>query len=196
MEIGDPDTRVESPSGVFQSAISNGEGDGSTLRGQQQNGFSEAAPRTTTFNSPLLTSLFSGGGLGGINSQRPTTPVTGVTDTNLSSDSALSSSRNNNMHSGESQQPHPPASNLAMGTVGNASNNRAIPLLQFSNVDSLLSELLIIMFLPFSGTNDCISLLPPFYLNAFSSGLPSSSPLPPLIYSTSKVDSLTGLPYH
>ncbi|VUZ43236.1 unnamed protein product [Hymenolepis diminuta] len=114
---------VESPSGVFQSSTSNGEGEGPALRGQQQNGFSEAAPRTTTFNSPLLTSLFSGGGFGGINSQRPTTSVTGVTGTNPSSDSALSSSRNNNMHSGEPQQPHPPASNLAMGTVGNASNS-------------------------------------------------------------------------
>lgn len=72
--------------------------------------------------------------------------------------------------------------------------DRAIPLLQFSNVDSLLSELLMIMFLSSSGTKDCISLLPPFYLNAFSSGLPFSSPLPPLIYPTSKVDSLTGLP--
>lgn len=92
-----PQRQVESPSGVFQSATSNGEGDGPALRGQQQNGFSEAAPRTTTFNSPLLTSLFSGGGFGGINSQRPTTSVTGVTGTNPSSDTALSSSRNNNM---------------------------------------------------------------------------------------------------
>ncbi|VDO06641.1 unnamed protein product, partial [Rodentolepis nana] len=112
---------VESSNGVFQSATIKGEGDGPELRGQQQNGFPENAPRSTTFNSPLLTNLFSGGGLGGINSQRLTTSVSGAIATNPSTDNAVSS-QSSNMHSDEPQQPHPPASNLAMGTVGNASN--------------------------------------------------------------------------